>query len=139
MSVRWSKNYETGFTAIDNQHHELFNKADEFVLAIMAEKEDEELEGLFTFLEGYVKSSFYEEEAMLIKTGWPDTDKHIAQHEYFRRRYAQLQRDFLFKGANEFLVRDIHQKVVAWMSGHIQNEDSQWAQWIRANHAEYNK
>ena len=136
MSIRWNKNYETGFAVIDKQHAELFDKADEFVLAIMDEKEDEELEGLFEFLEKYVKSSFQEEEIMLLKSGWEDVEKHIAQHEYFRRRYSQLQRDFLFKGATEFLVRDIHQKVVAWMSSHIQNEDSQWAQWIKANHPE---
>ena len=134
---RWSKNYETGFVTIDQQHMELFTKADEFIQAIMEEKEDEELEGLFDFLEAYVKSSFYEEEALLIKAGWPDAEKHIAQHEYFRRRYGQLQRDFLFKGSSEFLVRDIHQKVVAWMSGHIQNEDRQWAEWIKENHPEY--
>ncbi len=133
---RWSKNYETGFSSIDRQHQDLFSKADEFIQAMMEEKEDEELDGLFEFLESYVKSSFYDEELLLIKSGWTDTEKHIAQHEYFRRRYGQLQRDFLLKGSSEFLVRDVHQKVVAWMAGHILNEDSQWAAWIKENRPE---
>jgi hemerythrin len=127
----------TGFLASDRQHRELFENVDSFIQAIIDEKEDEELASLFTFLESYVKNSFTEEDLLLKRSAWPDTEVHIAQHEYFRRRFADLHRDFLRKGANEYLVEDIHHKVVSWMTGHIQNEDKLWSAWIKENRPDF--
>jgi hemerythrin-like metal-binding protein len=137
MPLQWNEFLLTGNYEIDEQHMELFTVVNAFVQAIIDERDKEEVDKLFKFLDEYTVMSFGGEEKMLETEGYPDLSIHKAQHAYFKRTFSALKRRYDMLGHSEQLVKDTHRDVANWLLNHVAKTDQQWAAFIKNKKAGY--
>ena len=131
MPLQWTDFLLTGNAEIDNQHMELFTVVNAFVQAIIDERDKQEVDKLFKFLEDYTVMSFGAEEKMLEAEHYPDLAIHKAQHAYFKRTFDALKRRYEHLGHSEQLVKDTHRDVASWLLNHVAKGDQQWATFLK--------
>ena len=133
--MQWTQFLETGFPEIDSQHKELFSVANNFVSAIIEEREKDEIARVFKFLEDYIVFHFSNEEKLLAEKGYPDLEKHVLQHNYFKRHFEALKAAYEVGGVTPELVSGVHKHVVGWLALHIANTDISWANYLKSRPA----
>lgn len=116
--IQWTPALATGVPLLDEQHQTIFRWLAELESATA---EQRTLFGAYaiTRLQSYVRDHFAAEEALMRAAGYPDLVAHVAEHEAFRRRLAELQ--------VQAMVRDASADTVAflrdWLVNHIGKTD----------------
>lgn len=82
----WSTSIETGIPEIDAQHKELFDLAASF----RHHGDEVRIMKSLAILCDYAKVHLNDEEAMLVKIGYPDIEAHRLAHGEFRRQLHEL-------------------------------------------------
>lgn len=123
MGLKWIDDYNVGVSAIDNQHKELFNRANQLFEAMKSGKGSEHAESVLKFLASYVQEHFREEEQMMAKSGYPELASHKRAHGEFIKTFSQLVEEFREKGTDTLLSIKIQRTVAGWLIDHIVRED----------------
>lgn len=123
MGLKWIDDYNVGVTTIDNQHKELFNRANQLFEAMKTGKGSEQVEPVLNFLASYVLEHFREEEQLMAKNGYPDLANHKRAHDAFIQTFKQLVEEFKAKGTDTLLSIQIQRTVAGWLIDHIVRED----------------
>ncbi|OEU73290.1 MAG: diguanylate cyclase [Desulfuromonadales bacterium C00003068] len=130
---QWDKNFETGLTEVDKQHHHLVNVTNDFGVLIAQDEVDfDDLEKIFNELASYTQYHFAEEEKLMAEMA---VDKrHVEYHE--REHYGFLQdvmelHQEMASGdqkASEHLLNFL----MSWLVYHILGSDMSLARQINA-------
>ena len=88
--LEWDSKYETGISAVDDQHKELFKMAKELSYAIETE-EELDCGFLMAKLEVYSLYHFTSEEHLMQKYGYPDIEEHMKEHKKFRIKILAMK------------------------------------------------
>lgn len=123
MGLKWIDDYNVGVASIDNQHKELFNRANQLFEAMKSGKGSERAESVLDFLGRYVLDHFREEEQVMARSGFPDLEAHRRSHEAFTQTFRQLVDEFREKGTDTMLSIKIQRTVAGWLIDHIVRED----------------
>ncbi|GEJ58187.1 bacteriohemerythrin [Anaeromyxobacter diazotrophicus] len=115
----WNPSLTVGVTAIDEQHQELFQRADALLEAMRAGKSTEEVKPLLEFLDAYCARHFASEERVMRERGYPGLEEHLAQHRTFVGNFQKVAEQFELKGASPTVTIALQQLVCGWLVGHI--------------------
>jgi hemerythrin len=131
MAYTWSKDLETGNTAIDTQHKQLIQAVNELLDACSGGKGRNEIQKTIRFLNDYTIKHFSDEEALQLKYKYPDYPNHKRYHEEFKKTVRELSDQITKEGPTIALVGKVNSSIGNWLVSHIKREDTKVAAHIK--------
>jgi len=131
MAFEWSSSLVVGVQEIDEQHQELFRRAERLILALRA-GDRSEVEPFIRYLTDYAVSHFEAEERCMEREGYPGLAAHRAAHQLFRDDFQALVRDYQRKGPTPLVALTIHNWLSDWLRQHIGGADVDLGLWLKA-------
>ena len=128
----WSKEFETGIRAIDNDHKGLFEDIRFLGEALETNVQAKQIESAIASLENYCREHFGREEAFMTKAHYPDTQAHIREHRRMTRQIAQL-RTLYAADPKQVDGTKVHHFLSSWLSGHILGTDMRYLPYLRGD------
>lgn len=128
-TLQWTPALSVGNAEIDEQHEELFRRAERLIVALRG-GDRTEVEPLVGYLNDYVVSHFQAEDRLMRESRYPRLDEHNRAHAGFRRQFAELFRDYQRKGATALVAMTIHNWVQAWLTEHVAGMDQDLGRWL---------
>ncbi len=121
MMYKWTTDLAVNNQLIDSEHQHLFELLDRYYLGLKGDKDKMELLQLVKGLIDYAQIHFNDEEALMLRIGYPDLKAHQQLHQQFMRRvndfYEKLQSGKLI------LTLEVTNFVKNWLVAHIKSED----------------
>lgn len=136
MALEWTEELATSVDAIDEQHKEIFRRVNNLLDACATGEGRECVAGMLAFLEKYVVTHFYAEEANQRASAYPGYAGHKAQHDRFIADLQVLKRQFDEEGPTTTTVEQTNRMVVDWLVNHIKKSDREFGQYLRAKRTE---
>jgi hemerythrin len=134
MALEWTSGLAVGVEEIDDQHQELFRRAQRLVLALRAGDRGE-VEPLIRYLSDYVVSHFECEERCMARTEYPGLEAHRDAHRRFRDDFGELLREYQRKGPTPLMALTVSNWLAEWLQQHIGGSDVALARWLQASGA----
>lgn len=135
-SFRWNKNFETGLSAVDQQHHHLVDIINQYGALLIENKVVlDDIDKVFKDLSSYAQYHFKEEESLMIQIGIDQRhlDVHTGQHESFLQEvvslYSTISQD------NPGSAKYLFDFLSHWLAYHILGSDQNMARQIKAIHS----
>ncbi|BEH09382.1 MULTISPECIES: hemerythrin family protein [Geobacter] len=126
----WTDDLTVGIWEIDTQHRALFAQLEKLLDACMVGRELDEVMEMIVFLDDYVTTHFDTEERLQRQGGYPDYDKHRAEHVIFRTNLERLKAELRESGATRDLVLRVNQVLIDWLKTHIRNVDAAMSEFL---------
>lgn len=121
---------ETHNDLIDKEHRRLIDLINEALHATNTGKGKDALLKTVTELDEYVKTHFAHEEALQLKHGYPEYEKHKKWHSYYIEEIEKIKENFKTSGQTDLLVNDLNKKAGELLT-HIRKVDRKLAEFIR--------
>ncbi len=131
----WTPSLATGYATIDEQHQELFARADTLIDAMMQGKAAAEMRQLVIFLGDYCRDHFAMEEQLMAKTKYPMALNHGQAHRVFEQRFKAIEQVLAEKGPTAKVVLDTKDLIRGWLVEHIGTVDVKLANFLRTARA----
>jgi hemerythrin len=122
----------TGIPAIDEQHGELLDLANEVVTFQAGTMHPELFDQALTFLLGYSAYHFVAEEAVMTELEYPERDRHFDNHRRLQRAVADVVAEARIKGATEACKGEVARFLNDWIVHHIRESDREMATFLRS-------
>ena len=124
--IQWTPSLSTGNEVLDEQHKALFRWLAELDSAATDART---LFGAYaiTRLKNYTRSHFAAEEALMKASGYPGLAQHVAEHESFRARLAELH----LQSISEDISTETVKFLTDWLSNHIAKSDMAYAPYLK--------
>ncbi|MDR1419712.1 MAG: hemerythrin family protein [Treponema sp.] len=132
MHYEWTKDLETGHSAIDGQHKDLIAALNSLMDAIESGKGSDAVSSSLNFLSDYTIRHFFEEEKLQQKYNYPDYPNHKKIHDNFKAVIHDLKVREMWKGSSDELVNEVRDKIGSWLVTHIKGQDVKIAAYIRS-------
>jgi hemerythrin-like metal-binding protein len=114
---KWEEKFSTGIQSIDNQHKEIFNYLNKLLEAMKIGQADKVILQILTALERYSKIHFQKEEFFFDRFNYASAKEHIAQHQFFIQKVADLKNDL--KQGHFTLSIELLNFLKDWIENHI--------------------
>jgi len=121
-ALQWTPTLAVGIAEIDEQHQELFRRAERLISALRAGDRGEVLP-LLAYLDEYVVHHFEVEERVMREARYPGLEAHAAAHAAFRKDFAAMVRDFRRTGPTALVALTIHNWLSDWLRQHLGEMD----------------
>ncbi len=115
----WNAAMAVGHRTIDEQHQELFRRADDLIDAMLNGRAAAEMDQLLGFLRDYCRDHFSTEERLMRETGYLLSVFHAAQHREFERRFREAEAAMAKHGATSMVVFELKGLIYSWLVDHI--------------------
>jgi hemerythrin len=92
--IEWKKNYNLGIEHLDKQHQGLVNQINILHEAMKLGKGTEALNEILIALIDYTATHFKSEEVLFHQYNFPDTEKHVAEHQKFVEEVLKFKKAF---------------------------------------------
>jgi len=92
--IEWTEKYDLGIEHLDSQHKKLVNQINVLYDAMKIGKGKESLDEILNVLIDYTATHFKSEEILFNRFSYPDSDKHIAEHQKFVEEVTGFKKDF---------------------------------------------
>ena len=119
----WDDSLLVGVALIDEQHHELVNKLDEFAIACGHGEGKQEVGEALKFSVSYIKEHFKDEDELKVLYAYPDIEAHRKLHAGFVERAITLVQELKDKGPSAELSDKVRKTLLGWFIIHIRTED----------------
>ncbi|MDR2935315.1 MAG: bacteriohemerythrin, partial [Candidatus Adiutrix sp.] len=125
----WRADLATGIPKLDEQHQEIFRRADLLLDRAQAGQIQETLD----FLAHYTSRHFGAEEKVQSELGYPGTQAHRKGHAGFTTRFQELKRRVAASGpaSRTEAVKELHRYLVGWFREHIKGQDQPFAEFYK--------
>lgn len=134
MRAEFSNNLITGNELIDSQHRELIDRINKLLDSCEMENGKVTAVKTLDYLADYTDFHFSAEEKLQQEIGYPDYDKHKAQHEYFKQTISELDEMLREEeGPSDAFVAKVEENVIKWFYTHIEGFDQSVAKYININ------
>lgn len=122
----WSNTLRIGIDAMDEEHRELIGLMKNVFLENEKSANKPQLTESVNRLIGFTRKHFADEEKLMTEMGFPDFQKHKAQHAEILSR---LDKDFehFKKSPSSNLTDGFFSFLLFWLKNHIQNADRQYS------------
>ena len=126
---------ETGLTEIDEQHQEIFKRANKLIEVNKSDLGREagykEAINLLEFLDDYIKNHFREEEKLQRKYDYPNYAEHKEVHDKLIKETEAMIDKFKQREKSLANLSELNRFILNWLVGHIDNEDRKVAKHIK--------
>jgi hemerythrin len=130
MVLDWTAGLRVGVPEIDEQHQELFLRAERLILALKA-GDRSEVEPLVKYLSDYVISHFQCEERWMAEAEYPALEPHRDEHRRFRDEMQEMNREYQRKGPTPLMALTISNWLSRWLTSHIGGADVELGRWLQ--------
>jgi hemerythrin-like metal-binding protein len=131
--LKWSFTFESGHPGIDAQHKQLINIINQLDATARSGNRLAESRHAMKALIEYVKEHFSYEEALMRRHGYPESDRHQAEHIGFAEKLGSY--DLQLKGNPQFDPNHLLSFVRNWLINHILKTDKQLGGFLRRDGA----
>ena len=131
MGTEWDPTLVIGHAEIDGQHREIFRRF-EALVAAMASGGVADLGAMFDFLGRFAVEHFAAEERVMVGTGYPGANVHMAAHARFVREYAELVELWRVNGNTHGVAVKTKTWIGDWLRTHISEVDQALGRFLRA-------
>jgi hemerythrin len=121
----------TGIPAIDEQHGELFDLANEVVMASDERLHPALFDLALTFLIGYTSYHFAAEEKVMAKVEYPGHPEHADVHTRLREEVLSILSRVRQQGPNAQSKHDVVRLLEDWVVRHVREADREFAAFVR--------
>ncbi len=122
MRIQWTKALSVGIGQIDEQHQELFRRADRLRDALRSGRLAE-VEEVLAFLREYAETHFALEERWMREHAFAGYLRHKAQHDRFVSDLRAISKDFADPGARAFVTLRVSHWLARWLEEHVSGVD----------------
>jgi hemerythrin len=129
----WKPKYSVQIPAIDAQHQRLFALASDLHVAMSQGKGKAALGKALASLVDYTKQHFANEEQLMRRHAFPESEAHKKQHEQLTAQVLDFQKKFMSQDA--CLTVDLLMFLKTWLENHIAGSDQKYATHIRGKAA----
>lgn len=126
MVIRWHAALAVGHPGVDEQHREIFRRA-QALLDALGRGDRAEVIRHFDLLGGCAIEHFADEERLMRETGYPGLGVHRAEHERFIRDYRALRGLFEQHGIVPALTVRTGTWLADWLERHLGGADQRLA------------
>lgn len=130
--IKWSENLRTGFDEIDEEHRELIEKMQQLYALMRKGTGHDYLRELLAFLAVYVDKHFEHEEAIHLKYGYLERDRHKELHREFHYRVTKVIMKAKEDEVTDHALIKINLMMREWLLNHILVEDMDAVREIKA-------
>jgi hemerythrin len=123
--IAWKPQYSVGDAALDADHHKILQLINEMYETMEADDAVARLKADLDQLVHYTMTHFEREERLMQECGYPDLLNHKTLHDRMRRRTLGLRAN-----TNLMTNRDLLVFLKDWWTGHIQEQDKQYAPYL---------
>ena len=126
MTLIWDPLYSVNVKEIDDQHKEIFDIINHVHSLAERSIPADEMVRMIEKLKAYSVYHFATEEKYFKQFNYPGAEPHIAQHNLYKERVAEMERE-LTTNSGESNYRRLDTLLQDWWLGHIQNIDMQYS------------
>ena len=127
----WDTRFEMGDAAVDRQHKGLCEITNRLLMQYDLGKDAATLRETMAFFVDYAEHHFESEEDLQVRVGYPEYEAHKLLHDGFKDTIAKLTEEYLKNGSTDFLLKEIRETCMVWLTDHILNEDMKIGRYIR--------
>ena len=130
LKVVWNREYLSGNAEIDGQHRELVSIVNGLLEHLVAEENAPDLHSRFKDVYQLVEKHFVDEQEILLSSGYPDAEAHVAHHNELLQKCAGLLRQDVDGSVSsvQMLQCIIHDLVL----NHMVKEDGKYLDFLKA-------
>lgn len=128
MLIEWKKEYNTNIPVIDGQHKNLIGLINKLHDKENANYDHDFLYDVFEKLVQYTKVHFSFEEQMLKEQGYPEVEKHNAEHAVFVIKLAEYLKNS--RRADFHVSEEISKFLEHWFVNHILKNDIEYSKYL---------
>ena len=129
--MNWSDDLSVDLDEIDGQHKKLIEQINLLHDAMRSGKGKDILEKTLGELAGYTQYHFKTEERYMKAFGYPDYEKHKAEHDAFVGKVAEFQQEY--SAGRLGLSLDVMKFLSGWVAGHIKGTDRHYIECFTEN------
>jgi hemerythrin len=118
LPLRWTPALAVGDATIDEQHQELFRRAERLITALRLGQRGE-VQPTLAYLEEYAIHHFELEERLMRELRYPGLAEHAAAHKAFREEFAGMMQGYHRAGATAYVALTVHNWLSDWLRGHL--------------------
>ena len=130
MAFEWTEELLTGNMQIDNEHKELLKAANEFMEACAEGRGRQEILWAAEYLANYAKVHFEHEEALQLKSRYPNYRGHKCWHNAYVLAIETLMDKLIDEGGTLALVGAVN-RIIAKVIIHVKTCDTWFAQYLQ--------
>jgi hemerythrin len=134
MAFAWTRELELGIEEIDEQHRELFRRAERLYHA-MCQGQPPAAEAMLASFRDFVLSHFEFEERWMSRADFPDLKGHREAHREFADRLHAVTGEYRRNGPSPAVAETLREWSEAWLQEHIGGPDRLLGRWATANDA----
>lgn len=127
--IYWMPSFNTEIDIIDQQHRLLVDLVNELSEAHEAGKDRQVLLKLIEKLGIYAATHFAREEDYFETYGYPNTDEHLQEHDYFEDMLYQFEDEF--KAGKQDLTFNVLMFLSDWLVNHINGSDKEYVPFLQ--------
>jgi len=132
--IAWTPSLSVGIEEIDEQHKELFRRADAFLASLDTASRDD-VGILLDYLRFYAITHFSEEEGWMRDLAYPEFGSHRAQHDRFLRDLERLGGEHARVGGPGVEPMRVAAWLGRWLMDHVASSDTRLAQYVLSRSA----
>jgi len=118
---QWREEFGTNIDEIDDDHKELFKKANQLYEAIHLNEKRSVLEETLDFLIRYTEEHFSREEQLMEKYNFPETEAHKEMHQRLMDEVLEIKKSYRVREIE--MDREFVNFLKDWIINHILTED----------------
>jgi hemerythrin len=119
--MEWKSEYDIGVDSVDKQHRQLVQMISRLETSSSTDTENREMGNALKFLVDYTNQHFSEEEALMIKVGFPEYDRQKTLHKDFFQKVMEVL--LRVKKGESISPRELIDFLSKWLVDHILDED----------------
>ena len=120
-----------GISEIDDQHRELFKRANHILSAIGSGKNCEEVARLTAFYQNYLSVHYQTEEKYMIRYSDPQYTEHKTQHTLYLTEFSRVK-EHLMNLDSDASISLVQKTIVDWLANHIEQFDKPMGRFINS-------
>lgn len=128
---RWIEAYQLGIQEFDAHHQKLVQLLNSSYDAFLTNTHPHSLTTILDELSDYTQYHFSAEEAWMADHNYPERAGHIAQHDAFKAKLAELQH--ARQDMNRTLNAELFSLLADWLAAHILESDAAYGAYAREN------
>jgi len=129
--IQWNDTLCLNISEIDQQHRKLVDMINELNDAMRAAKGKELLGKILSGLVAYAGSHFKTEERIFERLGYPETEKHKAEHAAFVKKVSDFKQGF--EAGRLGVSLQVMTFLSDWLQHHIKGSDKKYVPFLHEN------